>query len=124
MKDYKSLFALALSIAVNCDVDDPENTAQEAVVALWVHGECENPRGWVAVAVRRAASEEWAGRDREAAKEMKVRYRPRREGLEECQIETEGFEEAVMDRVFLEQVRERWRSPGKRLKEVRAWASG
>ena len=124
MKDYKSLFAFALSVAINRGAEDPEDVAQEAIVRLWLRGECESPRGYVAVTVERMIVKEWAGREKESATEARVRYRPEREKVAEWMESGEGWEEKVEDRVFLQQVIRKWGNlwrARERLGEVRAW---
>lgn len=127
--DYKSLFAFALSVAISRGADDPEDVAQEAIVRLWLQGERESPRGYVAVTVERMIAKERVGREKESAAEARVRYRPGEEGLEWVEengcLTEDGFEQAVIDQVFLQQVRRKWGNLWRameRLGEVREWA--
>jgi len=117
--DYLSLFTFALSVALHGGAEDPENMAQEAIVMLWLQGECEYPKALVKIMVRRMLAKERAGREKLQAEQAKVRYRPRKEG--EWGGVTEGFEQAVMEKVLVEQIRERWKYPRRKLREVRAW---
>lgn len=124
--DYKSLFAFALSVAINRGAEDPEDMAQEAIVRLWLYGECRSPRGWITVTVERMIAKEVAGRERESAREARVRYRPREEEVREWSgasglTERDEWREKVEERVLVEQIRKRWKYPRRRLGEVRAW---
>lgn len=108
MTDYRSLLSFALTTAHihGATLQDAEDIAQEAVVALWLaEDKIEYPKGWLVVYIRRALWRMW---ERENEEELSGRE------------EVNPWEE-VEERILLWEIVERWRSPWGHVTGIREW---